>query len=81
MCHFLIKRQTAGNPGNALVVYLIEKEQRADDSMFRWRGDDPLETLMIEAFGATKCQGGATAPLFAGYLMGYTGDIMGYFMG
>ena len=54
------------------------KEQRADDSMFRWRGDDPLETLMMEAFGATKCQGGATAPLFAGYLMGYTGDIMGY---
>ena len=54
------------------------KEQRADDSMFRWRGDDPLETLMIEAFGATKCQGGATAPLFAGYLMGYTGDIMGH---
>jgi hypothetical protein len=33
---------------------------------------------MIEAFGATKCQGGATAPLFAGYLMGYTGDIMGH---
>jgi len=33
---------------------------------------------MIEAFGATKCQGGATAPLFAGYLMGYTGDIIGY---
>lgn len=54
------------------------KEQRADDSMFRWRGDDPLETLMIEAFGATKCQGGATALLFAGYLMVYTGDIMAY---